>query len=145
MVTDSTFFQLTHLYHLFCKALDDKKDGLYFGTYLGTYQKLLTGSGIRVSCTSFIKIGIRGNLLNWFENYLENQQQRVIINGEYSSWSKILAGVPRVSLIGPLLLLFDINDISMVLISDGTHGLFFQPKLHGLTRVEPELDLIHKI
>ena len=56
-----------------------------------------------------LKIGIPGNLLNWFENYLDNHQQRVIINGK--NWSQILAGVPQGSVLGPLLLLIYINNI----------------------------------
>ena len=49
--------------------------------------------------------GIDGKLLGLFESYLCNKKQRVVINGSESVWGKIDAGVPRGSVLGPLLFL----------------------------------------
>ena len=38
--------------------------------------------------------GINGKLLNLMQDYLLSQQQRVSLNGQTSSWEKVLAGVP---------------------------------------------------
>ena len=55
--------------------------------------------------------GISGNLLGWFENYLKDREQRVVINGTNSDWVAITAGIPQGSILGPLLFLIYINDI----------------------------------
>ena len=50
--------------------------------------------------------------------FLDNKTQRVILNGQYSSWAKVEAGVPQGSILGLLLLLSYINDLSENLASN---------------------------
>ena len=56
-------------------------------------------------------MGISGELYNLLENYLPGRFQRVILNGQHSSWKPILAGVLQYSIIGPLLFYIYINDL----------------------------------
>ena len=56
--------------------------------------------------------GIRNNILNWIASFLSGCTQQVVCGGCYSSSTKVLSGVPQGSVLGPLLFLTYINDIS---------------------------------
>ena len=45
------------------------------------------------------------------EDFLANQYQRVVLNGQASKWAAVNEGVPQGSILGPLLFLIYKNDL----------------------------------
>ena len=56
---------------------------------------------------------IYGDVINIFKDFLSNRKQKVILNGQCSTWADIHFGAPQCSLVWPLLFLIYINDLSV--------------------------------
>ena len=55
--------------------------------------------------------GVKGKLLILIKNYLHARYQRVVLNGQISTWELVKYGDPKGYVLGPLMFLIYINDL----------------------------------
>ena len=86
--------------------------------------------------------GIRGQALSWFKDYLIKRKQYVTFNGLNSDLLPVECGVPQGSILGPLLFLLYVNDLSntssllsFVLFADDTNIFCSHTKLESLVNI----------
>ena len=56
-------------------------------------------------------LGLGVDLMKWTGSFLSNRLMRVMVNGQYSSWTVVVSGVLQGSVLGPLLCLLFVNGI----------------------------------
>ena len=64
------------------------------------------------------QMGVKGRLGMWIQNFLKNRTQQVLVDGKLSSSFTLISGIPQGSVLGPILFLIFISDITKDLSSD---------------------------
>jgi len=97
---DSSMNQLVHICHNIYKGMENGNDICFVSLDATCAFDRVWHEGLIYKLQAK---GITGILLDWFRSYLSNRYQQVVIRGQCSEWTEILAGVPQGSILGPLL------------------------------------------
>ena len=117
---NQVFFQEIHLPKT---AFDSNHPVDVIGTFLdiSKVSDKVLHDGLIFKLKSY---GAERELLSLIKNYLQNREQRVVLNGQTSGWRKINTGVLQGSVLGPLLFLIYTNDsMCKIFVKDKSMGL----------------------
>ena len=88
----STLLQLLKIFDQWTLALDNKVevDVVYLD-----FRKAFDSVSHRRLIAILEQNGVNGKTLNWIKAFLSRRQQRVVVNGTFSTWQNVTSGIPQ--------------------------------------------------
>ena len=77
---------------MFCEAVDGSKEVRVVFCDISKAFDRVWHRGLLHKLDS---IGVSESLLSWFQSYLSDRRQHVVLNGQTSDWAFVEAGVPQ--------------------------------------------------
>ena len=111
MAGSCTTFALISMFHQWLGATDST--GSTVRTALLAFRKALGFVDHHILVAKLLSLGVNASVVNWVIDFLRGRQQRLKVNGVFSDWLEVPAGVPQGTLRGPWLFLAGINDLSL--------------------------------
>ena len=106
----------TCLIHLLDHIRDSNSKGLFTGMVMLDLQKAFDTVDHSILCKKLEVLGVSS--VAWFKSYLSDRKQYVCVSGATSSPGFVSCGVPQGSILGPLLFLIYVNDMSLSIDDD---------------------------
>ena len=108
---------LTQLLHHFDDILENFLDGNDTDCIYLDYAKAFDKVDHALLIKKLSRYGIHPKMINWIESFLTNRTQQVVVEGQLSVAALIISGVPQGTVLGPILFLIFINDITQCVTS----------------------------
>ena len=108
---------LTQLLHHFDNVLENFLDGNDTDCVYLDYAKAFDKVDHALLIKKMSIYGIHPMIIKWVESFLKDRTQQVVVEGHLSTTALILSGVPQGTVLGPILFLLFINDITLCVTS----------------------------
>ena len=108
----NTTMALVKCQHEWLRRLDSDADFIRIFSF--DFSKAFDSVPHDIVCRKLRNFEINPYIHNWIVNFLMGRQQRVVVDGISTSYLSINRGIPKGTVIGPILFLIMINDIKAV-------------------------------
>ena len=136
----STLLQLLKIFDQWTLALDNKVevDVVYLD-----FRKAFDSVPHRRLIAVLEQNGVNGKTLNCIKAFLSGRQQRVVVNGTFSTWQNVRSGIPQRSVLGPVLFAIYINSVwsqnfTCLPMTQSSTGKYTQTQIRNYSKMTSE-------